>query len=177
MAEVLGSVVYPPTPDRPWTIRVTYVRIGGRPAVGAVEIYAVDPEAIREAVPGWPALAYRPPGTHPVTSVGLRLPLGSMLARYVHGRRKTPRVVAPAVSDAGSLRGPGRPPVYSREHFENVADIYREALAEGRPPTQAVATRFGVSASAAAKWVATARYTWGLLPRTSKGRSVGWDGS
>jgi hypothetical protein len=54
--------------------------------------------------------------------------------------------------------GPGRPALYGPDHYEQVADTYREHLAAGgRAPTKAVAERFSVSKSAAAKWVAKAR--------------------
>lgn len=186
--EVLSAVEYPPTPDRPWTVRCTFGLLDGKAAVLAVEVYAVAPAAIAEAMDAdWPALHHQPPGTHAVTSVGLRLPLGSMLTAYLRKHRRAARVVAasPRFSSAArrsaarhveAIRPPGRPPLYGREHFEQVASVYLEALAEGRPPTGAVAEKFMVSRSAAAKWVSTARERWGLLPRTSKGRSAAWPG-
>lgn len=193
-ATILSTVSYPPTPDRPWTVRITYALIDGKPAVGAVEVYAVDPDAIRAADPHWPHLDHRPPTAQPITSIGLRLPLGTMLSAYIARRRRTADIVAAApsfppnlrrsarkvlrqINSAAPERPRGRPPLYGREHYEDVAATYLDALASGRPTTQAVAARFGVSDSAASKWVATARHTWGLLPRTSKGRSAGWPAS
>jgi transposase len=52
-----------------------------------------------------------------------------------------------------------------------VADIYRDALEHGEAPTSAVAAKFVVSKSAAAKWVAKCRKL-GLLPPTTQGRSI-----
>lgn len=64
----------------------------------------------------------------------------------------------------------GRPPEYGPEHWEKVAQVYREAFAKNRTPTRAVARRFKVTPSAAAKWVAQCRER-GLLPRTTRGKA------
>jgi hypothetical protein len=65
----------------------------------------------------------------------------------------------------------GRPPLYERDHYEDVARIYREHLDRGgRAPTKAVAEALANgSKSTAAKWVARARAD-GLLP-TYEGKS------
>jgi hypothetical protein len=52
---------------------------------------------------------------------------------------------------------PKRRRLLTREYLDQVAEAYREALSEGRPPTVAVAERFGVSHSNAAKYVRKAR--------------------
>ncbi len=57
-----------------------------------------------------------------------------------------------------------------RLHWQAVAEVYRDALERGDAPTSAVAHKFNVSKSAAAKWVAKCRALW-LLPPTSQGRS------
>lgn len=44
-----------------------------------------------------------------------------------------------------------------REHYEEVADVYRSALAKGRPPLKAVVDRFGVKRSTASKYIGEAR--------------------
>jgi hypothetical protein len=63
-------------------------------------------------------------------------------------------------------RGRGRPPLYGREHYAAVAAAYEaHEQGGGHAPTEAVAKVFGVQRSAAAKWVATARSKYGLLPR------------
>lgn len=58
----------------------------------------------------------------------------------------------------------------TREHLQQVADVYHQAGVKGEPPTRAVADGFGVSHSTAAKWVGHARRE-GLLPATVKGRA------
>src|SRR5438445_51298 len=83
-----------------------------------------------------------------------------------------------AASGEGSRdHGPGRPPLYSEDHFKAVADVYREAWRDtGQPrkagrPRKAVADRWKVSPSTAAKWVARAR-EMGFLPPTGQGRAA-----
>lgn len=55
------------------------------------------------------------------------------------------------------------------DHYRAVAQVYSDAARAGRPPTKAVAERFTLSTSAAAKQVARARAR-GLLPPTTRGR-------
>jgi hypothetical protein len=63
----------------------------------------------------------------------------------------------------------GRPPQYGREHFEAVADVYRQAWANTGKPLVAITERWpGTSKSAAAKWVAKCR-VMELLPKTGRG--------
>lgn len=64
----------------------------------------------------------------------------------------------------------GRPRMYGREHFAEVAAIYSDALDYGAAPTRAVAEHFGVSQSNAAKWVYRAREMH-LLPETERGKA------
>jgi hypothetical protein len=64
-----------------------------------------------------------------------------------------------------------RTPVYGRLHWQAVAEVYRDALERGEAPTLAVAAKFVVSKSAAAKWVAKCRKLE-LLPATTQGRSI-----
>lgn len=59
---------------------------------------------------------------------------------------------------------PGRP----LEHYEQVAEIYDEALEVGEPPTQAVADAYDVPYSTAARWVRRAR-ALGCLPPATPG--------
>jgi hypothetical protein len=57
---------------------------------------------------------------------------------------------------------------YPADHLEQVARVYLDSAPDGEP-TKAVAARFKVKRSAAAKWVAKCRQQ-GLLPPTTKGR-------
>lgn len=60
----------------------------------------------------------------------------------------------------------GAPRRYAMAHYVEVAEIYLAAWQGGDQPTQAVASHFGVSRSAAAKWVAKARSEELLSPGT-----------
>lgn len=53
-----------------------------------------------------------------------------------------------------------------------VADVYRSAGSQGRPPNRAVAKAFGVPLTTANHWVKLARAA-GFLPPTSPGRATG----
>ena len=75
--------------------------------------------------------------------------------------------------DLATRRRPGRPAEYDLRHFEEVARVYRAAVAEARKPTRAVQQHFRVSVSLAGKWVHLARNRYGLLPKTTPGRANG----
>jgi len=77
-----------------------------------------------------------------------------------------------AAAEASLGRAPGRPPMYSDEHFKLVADAYTRAWKISPKPRQAVAAHWHVSPSTAAKWVARAR-KMGFLPPTERGRPLG----
>jgi hypothetical protein len=89
------------------------------------------------------------------------------LAEHVEVDRDELTSQARAWAESGSGRGPKG---YGAEHFAEVAAVYREAIRDSDRPTQAVAERFVVSHSAAAKWVARCR-VMGLLPPTERGRA------
>lgn len=55
------------------------------------------------------------------------------------------------------------------DRYREVAEVYAQAVQEGRSPTKAVADHFTVEKSTAAKRVARARER-GFLPKTSRGR-------
>jgi hypothetical protein len=74
-----------------------------------------------------------------------------------------------------SPRRPGRRPLYGLDHFEEVARIYRDAIADLDPaPRRRVKERMNTSLSNAAKWIARCREL-GLLPPTSPGQAKGRD--
>lgn len=59
---------------------------------------------------------------------------------------------------------------YPNDHLEKVAAVYREALRWHRNPTATVGEHFGVTRSAAAKWVSRARQR-AFLPPARRGRA------
>jgi len=74
--------------------------------------------------------------------------------------------------EAAARDRPGEAPL-DREHFEEVARIYDDALAQGERPTWAVKEHFRVSYPTAARYVSIARHTYHLLPKTRRGRAAG----
>lgn len=58
----------------------------------------------------------------------------------------------------------GRPPKFTRDYYRQVANVYRLAVAEGRPPRQEVMKVFALPERTAARHIAKAR-TLGLLPK------------
>jgi hypothetical protein len=57
---------------------------------------------------------------------------------------------------------------HPRQHYEQVAEVYDEAVEEGDPPTQSVAEAFAVPYTTAARWVRRAR-ALALLPEPTPG--------
>jgi hypothetical protein len=187
--EILGTREWGPTPERPWTLRLAFGLVDGQPAVVGVEVYAVDTGAIRRAAKGWPKLGYKPATASPITSTGLRLPLGELLEEWLSDRQHRDRIMAASPSIPAELRKlaekqlallEGTPvpslrrATYGREHYERVAAIYLEALQSGQSPTKAVEREIpGATSAQATKWVARARQL-GLLPPTVRGKAAGW---
>jgi hypothetical protein len=82
------------------------------------------------------------------------------------------RLREPLAAYEAAEKGRGGRPSYPPQHFEQVATVYAEAHAAGKPPTKAVAMRFGITRSAAAKQVSRAR-DLGFLGETNPGRAGG----
>jgi len=192
--EILGTREFPPTPERPWAVRITVGMVDGKPAIVALELYAVDPAVIATAARGWPEIArsFVPATPTPITASGARLPLGSLLADYVASQRKSAATISHAPEfperwraqaerrmalltepDGEGSRPRGRPLLYDRAHYERVAATYLDALAAGLPPTGSVASSFGASKATASKWLTKCR-ALGLLPPTTRGVATGW---
>ena len=83
--------------------------------------------------------------------------------------RREARSRLPVAREAAAHDRPGPRPV-GKDHFEQVALVYRDAHARGEPPTQAVADHFKTSYSTAARWVGRTRNEFHLLPRTRRKR-------
>ncbi len=129
------------------------------------------------------------PDPAPLTASALRaVPLRELiddtLFQQTKSLRRWARAAGPSGGEASDLRdrvaaaeaslgrAPGRPPEYTEDHFKLVADAYTRAWKINLPPRAAVATRWQVSRSTAAKWVARARQM-GFLPPTERGRPRG----
>lgn len=181
-----------PDQDRgPWQLGLYWAEVAGRIECVGMELRSV-PRVGEEEPPGsrWRGTRHRPPDVPEVlTSMVLRdLPIGrivqgtkqsqAVFRRWWASREKERRRELVGRAEAWEAgRHAGGPRGYGFQHFEEVAAIYRRALEAPDPatgtgrakPTAAVAEHFGVSKSAAAKWVARAR-TMDLLPPARRGQ-------
>jgi hypothetical protein len=150
-----------PNPERgPLEIVIAYADVDGRWEPVGVQVVATD--------------------LSPITAVALRsLPWGRISSEARPGPMRiqysSPDEIGGEPLTWGHDYGfskprRGRPPEYGPEHFAEVARVYREAYADNKAPTRAVARHFSVSHSAAGKWVARCR-DLGLLPPTTRGKA------
>ena len=82
-------------------MRLTFGIVSDRPAVVGVELYAIDPEQIAQVVPGWPerhgsASTEFPAVPEPISSTGVRVPLGELLAEFLAGAKRSAWIAANA---------------------------------------------------------------------------------
>lgn len=118
----------------------------------------------------------RPDITGPITGTVLRsLPIGKitdyMRARVQDNtRRKIERGVE-VPEEWLEAWEKGEKPRLGVEHYERVAEVYKQAFAAGASPTKAVAETFKVSSSTAASWVSRARHKYELLGDTPMGKA------
>lgn len=99
--------------------------------------------------------------------------LAAWRERVIRAQLARPALRAYEAAERRKGRG-GRPPAHGDEHFRQVAEEYARALAAGEPPRVAVAERWNVSLSAAAKWIARARDSdKGFLDPTTRGKAGG----
>lgn len=134
-----------PDPDRgPWRLLLLWQVVDGRPeCVGATVLSAQPPT--------------QDPGQPLTGNVlrGLRLPerIAADRAQMIAGKEATH---APGIRRSAAAR------------FEEVARVYREALADGQRPVKAVAAQFRISEPSASNLVHKVRAA-GFLPPTSPG--------
>lgn len=151
-----------PWPDPtvgPWLLRASFaVDDDGRLVPVGLEVWGVDPPQPRSRWATW-ARRRLPGPSAPLTAVAVRVPLTRLAdeVRAAAGRLEGSAEGLEAVVKA--LGRPGRPRLYDDAHYKAVADVYRAAASA---PTATVARTFGVTRSAAAKWVRKARRA-GLL--------------
>lgn len=156
--------LWPDEDTGPYLLGITFDTVGGRLEVVGVEMWGREPVSA-----AWsnPSPAESP---EPITSVAIRLPLDRIATealRFIPTPRRAERPASPR--PAGRI---GRPPTYGKEHFEEVAAVYNEALAAHQNPLTELSARFGISKTNAAGWVTRCR-ALGLLPPTTRGRAAG----
>ena len=169
------ALLWPDARRGPWVIVVTWAGIEGR-----LEPVGLEIRGYREG-DAWPrVLPTRDQDPAVLATTTLReLPFATIVADlrrqraaqhtdFIDFLAAQPEYQAEA--DQASLRrlraaGTRRPTAWLAE----VAEVYRQAWQDGRPPTRAVAAHFTISQSAAAKRVARARQA-GYLPLTTRGK-------
>ncbi len=177
------SLLWHDAGSAPWLITVTWGSVNGRVEAVGVEMRSArgsDSDALEAELAKWLPPASRfddnPTGRQPVpitATTWRRVPVGRLVDDLRKRAAKDREALEPIVG-AGALtawRRPRRPAAPAT--LEDVAAVYREVWQRGdRKPTVAVARRFSISHSTAAKRVQRAREA-GLLPQTSRGRAAG----
>jgi hypothetical protein len=174
-------------------LRLTFAMVSGRPEVVGFELWSADPRSqpwrknqalMRDADNNFDVRLDRP-----ISSSDLRTPLHPLVDEWMSRRKGLSGLIldSPQASAAWKRKvrkaqkqletaappRPGRKPVYGRDHFEQVAQVYKQALRRRKPPTKTVAEwpDWGpVDISTAAKWVSRARNEFGFLPPTTQGK-------
>lgn len=170
--------LWPDPKTGPWLVQLRFRFIDGRPECVGIEITSSveHDESLNRMFPDLVPTR--------LTATGVReVPFGELVARE---RQRTAESLREGAADplnfpqeselmqrfaaewAEGSKGRGRPREYGPDHWAEVANEYRRALAESDAPTKAVAQRWNVTKSAAAKWVARTR-SMGLLPPARKG--------
>jgi hypothetical protein len=130
----------------PWRIIALAEVVDGRPALLGLELVAREGATIRDCV---------------VTSDALRrLRPRQIAAEVVAVRNFKPKAVFAAKRHEQKRKPGGRLP---DSEFEEVAEIYKQARADGQPAIKAIMRRFGLT-QRAAQWRITRCIERGLLP-------------
>ena len=131
-----GTVIV--APDLPWTARLTLETVAGAPRIVGLTLMR-RPEAT--------------PDQAVITATDLRrLPLGLF-------ERAAAAILSDGVEDVRTeiSRHRAAGEAWGDEHYQEVAEVYRQAVAARRPPLAAIGTRWGVGRAMAAKYVKRAR--------------------
>ena len=174
---------WPDPENGPYSLRLTVAVLDGRPQVVGVELWGVDPLTYVHGAEPLPA----PESDTAITSSELRgLKLGELLKKFLDAFTRESDLILGASSATEGLKTSvaehqsqvtgapsrrGRRPTYGPPFFAQVAKVYTDAMAQGRPPTSTVAEWGHVNKSTAAKWVARCRDLH-FLPKTTKGRAA-----
>lgn len=169
------ALLWPDARTGPWLIKVTWADIAGR-----LEPVGLEIRGYRDDGQAWPpVLPARDQGPAILATTTLReLPFATIVADLRRQKaaqnvdfidflaRQPENESAAEQARLRRLRAAG-----TRRHAEvaEVAEVYRQAWQDGRPPTRAVAEHFTITPSAAAKRVARARQA-GYLPLTTRGK-------
>jgi hypothetical protein len=155
---------------RSWLVRASFARVGERTEVVGMEVRSARRDDEDYLAPYLPARSDTAPGPVPINSTVWRA-VGTLANELRHN-------YVSALDEAGLLDRVGNersaaawraPRERVEARLEEVAAVYKAAAEAGRSTTDAVASHFGLSASAAGKRVQRAREA-GHLPPTNRGR-------
>lgn len=181
------KVRYPDDDAGPWELTFHFAVLDGQVECVGVDVRSVTVVRRDDGSRTYRTLPYGD-GPQRVTAALVRsLPIGSLMSRALERARGLTRAVASspyvpkdardeAATRAADLGGdaPGRRRDWPPERLAEVAAVYREARNRRQPPTKAVAERFSVSESMAAKLVHRCRDPeLGLLGPTTPGKAGG----
>lgn len=168
-------LLWPNRQTGPWLLRLQWTRIDGR-----LECCGLEIRSFREGKEEWPAkLPDWREARVPLTTKVLRdLNIAEIIrdlredgyrqsmafADQIEGDDELAEEFRTAASRARGRRRPGVAPL------DEVAATYRSAYDKGESTTKAIAARFSVSDSTAAKWVMRARDAGALPPSGRKPR-------
>ncbi len=176
-----STILWPDSETGPWLIGTTWTVAGSR-----VECVRVELRSYREPSEAWAEGRLPLLGDDAVSPVDSTVWRSIPIARVIQQAREraqedveawfdralsNPSLPQWMRDDAEAMRAAWRArPERGPLTREAVAQVYRDALSHGEPPTKAVEREFRLSASAAAKQVARARAA-GLLPSTTRGKA------
>lgn len=151
-------------PQQRVQVTATVRDVDGVPQIVALEVQAHDPRSWHPA-PHWTkgqqrqfrrmtqAMAANNPPTVISTDLLRAVPLRELLAAYLQMAPR-PRLVDFDTELPPRTVGRERK---TRQHYQEVAQVYRQALQQRRPPRVAIQQHFGVKRAAASLYIAKAR--------------------
>jgi hypothetical protein len=169
------ALLWPDARSGPWLIVVTWAGIEGR-----LEPVGLEIRGYREDGQAWPAVLPARDQSPAIlaTTIVREIPFATIVAElrreravqhvgFIDFLARQPENQSEA--DQASLRRMRAAGTRRHAQVAEVAEVYRQAWQDGRPPTRAVAEHFVITQSAAAKRVARARQA-GYLPLTTRGK-------
>lgn len=159
---------WPEPDDGPLWAGIHLNERGGEIVVVGLEVWTEAPGRARSTLgpPGDDTDDLLPFPATALTAADLAgLHLDRLVAALRDALRRSDHDVVRQAADILAEPRRGRPRLYAPDHFARVAAVHQVATQQGsRSPTLDVARRWGVSRSAAAKWVARARAAGHLPP-------------
>lgn len=173
--------LWPDETAGPWRLRIDIEMIDGRPEPFAISLRPVreeDPTALRASELRTLRLAEITHSHLDAHRNSLEDRLGSLTEAMQEDPDLANEVPTSMLDEwqgnvenlDAARRKPGRPVEVTDDDYRKVAEIYRQALANGQPVLETIAGQLFISKDTAAKRIRTARDR-GYLPPTSRGKA------